>query len=98
MRLKKFIDPKLSKFLNEEKQKKERVEGQTTEFNPSNISQGQKEKVSKEEIKALIEQQITRSMTNKLKDKQTAQAIAVIINLIIPDQIALLPLQDYGSC
>jgi hypothetical protein len=44
-RLKKFIDPKSSKFLNEEKQKKRKGR-------KSYISQGQKESVSKEEIKA----------------------------------------------
>ncbi len=67
--LKKFIDPKSSKFLNEEKQKKERADSQQTEFNRSNISQNQKENVSKEEIKARIEQRITSSMKNQLKEK-----------------------------
>jgi hypothetical protein len=72
----------LSKFLRKEKQKQERAEYQRTEFNPSNNSPGQKE--SKEDIKALIEQQITRSMSNKLKERQAAQAIVVINDLIIP--------------
>jgi hypothetical protein len=81
-RLKKFIDPKLSKFWNKDKQKQERAEDQKTEFNPSDNSQGQKE--SNEEIKARIEQRITRSMSNKLKERQAAQAIKVINNLIIP--------------
>jgi predicted ABC-class ATPase len=85
-RLKKFIDPKASKFLNEENQKKERAKSQNMGFNRSNISQGQKEKdLSKEEIKAQIEQRITRSMTNELKEKQAAHAIAVINNLILPE-------------
>jgi hypothetical protein len=70
--------------LNEEKQKQEMADGQKTEFNLSNISQSQKETVSKDEIKARIEQRITRSMSNKLKEKQATQAIAVINNLIIP--------------
>ena len=83
-RLKKFIDPKTSKFLNEEKQKQEMADGQKTEFNPSNISQSQKQIVSKDEIKARIEQRITRSMSNKLKERQATQAIAVINDLIIP--------------
>jgi hypothetical protein len=82
-RLKKFIDPKSSKFLNEEKQKQERAESQKTEFNPGNISQVQKENISNKEIKAQIEQRITGSMTNQLKEKQAAQAIAVINDLII---------------
>jgi hypothetical protein len=83
-RLKKFIDPKTSKFVNEEKQKQEMADGQKTEFNPGNISQSQGETVSKDEIKARIEQRITRSMSNKFKEKQTTQAMAVINNLIIP--------------
>ncbi len=81
-RLKKFIDPKLSKFLNEEKQKQERSDNQVTEFNPGNNSQFQKS--SNEKIKAQIERRITRSMTNELKERQATQAIAVIENLIIP--------------
>jgi hypothetical protein len=81
-RLKKFIDPKLSKFLNEDKQKQERAENQKTEFNPSSNSKCQKE--SNEEIKARIEQQITRSMSHKLKERQATQAITVINNLTIP--------------
>jgi hypothetical protein len=37
-RLKKFIDPKSSKFLNKEKQKKERADYDETEFNPREMS------------------------------------------------------------
>jgi hypothetical protein len=81
-RLKKFIDPKKSKFLDEEKQKKERAKGQETEFNPKNLSPEKKH--LNDEIKSRIEKRITRSMANQNK-QQTEQAIAVINNLIIPD-------------
>jgi hypothetical protein len=80
-RLKKFINPKLSNFLDQEKLKRERANTQSTEFNPSYSSQNQK--IANEEIKARIEQRITRSMSSKLKEKHAAQAIT-IINLIIP--------------
>ena len=83
-RLKKFIDPKSSKFLDEAKKKKERAESQATEFNPCKLSQDQGSNLN-EEIKYRIEQRMTRSMTNQNKEKQAAQAIAVINNLIIPD-------------
>jgi hypothetical protein len=36
-------------------------------------------------IKATIEKQITRSMTNKLSSKNSKQAIAAINNLIFPE-------------
>jgi hypothetical protein len=55
---------------------------QETEFNTSRNSE--KQKSANEEIKARIEQRITRSMSNKLKERHTTQAIAVINNLIIP--------------
>jgi hypothetical protein len=58
-RLKKFIDPKRSKFLDQESLKRERSNTQSTEFNPSHNSQNQK--TSNEEIKVRIEQRITRS-------------------------------------
>jgi hypothetical protein len=83
-RLKKFIDPKTSKFLNEEKRKKERAESQATELNPGKLSQNQGSNLN-EEIKSRIEQRITRSMANRNKEKQAGQAIAVINNFIIPD-------------
>ena len=66
--------------MNKDKQKQERAENQGSEFNPSYNSQGQKE--TNEE--ARIEQRITRSMSNKLKERQATQAIAVINDLIIP--------------
>jgi hypothetical protein len=72
----------LSKFLNKDKQKQVKAENQGSEFNPSYNSQGQKE--TNEEVKAQIEQRITRSMSNKLKERQATQAIAVINDLIIP--------------
>jgi hypothetical protein len=78
-RLKKFVDPKSSKFLNEKRQRKERSENQATEFNPSKITESQKSNLN-QEIKSRIEQQITRSMSNQNKEKQVAQAIAVINN------------------
>jgi hypothetical protein len=59
--LKKFIDPKSSKFFNEEKLRKERTEGQDTEFNTQKLPQNKKE-LLKEQIKTSIEQRITRSM------------------------------------
>jgi transcription-repair coupling factor (superfamily II helicase) len=81
-RLKKFIDPKQSKFLDQEKLKSERSNTQSTEFNPS--QEPENKETSNEEIKARIEQRITRSMSKQLKEKHTAQAIAIINNLIIP--------------
>jgi hypothetical protein len=81
-RLKKFIDPKLSKFLDQEKLKRERSNSQNTEFNPSHNSQHQK--TTNEEIKARIERRTTRSMSDKLKTQHPAQAIAIINNLIVP--------------
>jgi hypothetical protein len=85
-RLKKFIDPKSSRFLNEEKQKKERADNQNTKFNTGKYCKTQKEKLSNEEIKARIEQRITRSMTNKMLIKEhSSQAISAINNLIIPE-------------
>jgi hypothetical protein len=41
-RLKKFIDPKTSKFLNEEKQKQERAEIQKRNSTPATILKGKK--------------------------------------------------------
>ena len=55
---------------------------QETEFNTSRNSE--KQKSANEEVKARIEQRITRSMSDKLKERHTTQAIAVINNLIIP--------------
>jgi hypothetical protein len=81
-RLKKFIDPKTSKFLDKERQRKERAENQATELNPSKMSQGRRSNLN-EEIKSRVEQRITRSMSNQNKEKQAAQAIAEINNLII---------------
>jgi hypothetical protein len=66
-RLKKFVDLKSSKFLNEERQKKENTEGQPTEFNPGKQSQNEKNALN-EEIKSRIEQQVTKSMTNRNKE------------------------------
>jgi hypothetical protein len=80
-RLKKFIDPKASKFLDKERNKKEMTTGQETEFNPKNLSPENRKHLN-EEIKSKIEKRITRSMTNQSKNEQ---AIAVINNLIIPD-------------
>jgi hypothetical protein len=54
-RSKKFVDPISSKFLKEERQRKERAENQATEFNPSKMTQGQKNNLN-EEIKSRIEQ------------------------------------------
>ena len=54
-RLKKFVDPKSSKFLNEERQKKESTESQPTEFNPGKQSQNNKNALNKQ-IKSRIEQ------------------------------------------
>ena len=81
-RLKKFVDPKSSKFLNEEGPKKESTESQASEFNPGKQSQNRKNALN-EEIKSRIEHQITRSMANR--NQQAAQTIATIYNLIIPD-------------
>jgi hypothetical protein len=64
------------------KTNKKRAETQGTEFNPSSNSKGNDE--SREEIKARKEQQITRSMSHQLKERQAAQAIPVINHLIIP--------------
>ncbi len=85
-RLKKFIDPKLSKFLSTDKLKKERKEGQDTEFNTEKLLQNDN-KVLNKQIKNSIEQRITRSMAKQGKEQQAAQAIAVINNLIIPDSV-----------
>ncbi len=81
-RLKKFISPELSKFLNQEKLKLERSNSQSTEFNSGNGSDIRK--TTNEEMKENIERRITRSMSDKLKTKHVAQAIAIIKNLIIP--------------
>ena len=50
IQIEKFIDPKSSKFLDEEKKKKERAEKQATEFNPGKLSQNQRSNLN-EEIK-----------------------------------------------
>jgi hypothetical protein len=67
-RLKKFIDTKSSKILNEERIKEERAECQATEFNLGKLSQSNKNTLN-EEIKSRIEQRITRSMANHNKNK-----------------------------
>ena len=85
-RLKKFINPKSSKFLDEGKLKEESKEGQETEFNTPELTQN-KNDLSNKLIKNSIEQRITRSMAKQNKEKQSAQAIAVINNLIIPDSV-----------
>jgi hypothetical protein len=78
-RLKKFIDPNSSKFLNEDKLKKERANNQSKELNNRQNFESQKEKLSNEEIKARIELRITRSMKNKMIMKKTSsQAIAAM--------------------
>jgi hypothetical protein len=69
--------------LNQELQKKESTESQPTEFNPSKLSQNNKNALN-EEIKSRIEQRITRSMAYQNREQATL-AIAVINNLIIPD-------------
>jgi hypothetical protein len=83
-RLKKFIDPKSSKFLNEENKKKERAESQATEFYTGKPSHNEKSNVN-EQIKTSIERRTTRSMAKQNKEKQAAQAIVIINSLIIPD-------------
>jgi hypothetical protein len=54
-RLKKFIDPKSSKVLDEEKKKKERAKSQATEFNPGKLFQNQRSNLN-QEMKSSIEQ------------------------------------------
>jgi hypothetical protein len=69
-------------IIAKKKQKQERAEDHRTEFNPSCNSKTQAE--SNKQFKARIEQRITRSMSNKLKERQATQATAVINDLIIP--------------
>ena len=90
-RLKKFIDPAYSNFLDDKIKQRETTNGEDNEF----ITDRQKNEQTEEKIeklkrdnliKAAIEKRIMRSMTNKLMKKHSSQAIATINNLIIPEE------------
>ena len=90
-RLKKFIDPANSKFLDEKIKQRESTDGEENEFITDRRRNEELERKNEKLkwdnlIKAAIVKRITRSMTNKLMKKHTPQAIAAINNLIIPEE------------
>ena len=91
-RLKKFIDPKNSKFLDKNKEKKgasdkdEQNKIVTDQLAPEAHERARNKLIQDKLIKSAIEKRITRSMSYKLlMKKQSSQSIVAINNLIIPE-------------